>query len=94
MGTRTLAGLALRPIHIYIKLFHRVSTSHKSYELHLGHYVHLGHGGICSLAKNVIDRSMTVLEESSKTVIDQSMTILAETIVGCAVLLKMSVTSQ
>ena len=94
MGTRTLAGLALRPIHINIKLFHQVSTSHKSYELHLGHYVHLGHGGICSLAKNVIDQSMTVLEESSKTVIDLSMTILSETMVGCAVLLKMSLTGQ
>ena len=88
----TQAGLALRPIHIYIKLFHRVSTSHKSYELHLGHYVHLGHGGICSFAKDVIERS--VLEESSKNVIDRSMTILAETMVGCAVLLKMSLTGQ
>ena len=60
--------------------------------------------------KSVIDRSMTVLAhipdwESQKkchsgmcslteSVIDRSMTVLTESIVGCAVLLKASLTGQ
>ena len=44
--------------------------------------------------KIVIDRSMTILKQLSKNVIDQSMTVLAETMVGCALLLKMSLTGQ
>ena len=35
---------------------------------------------MCSLTENVIDWSMTVLEESSKTVIDRSMTILRQSL--------------
>ena len=44
--------------------------------------------------KIVIDQSMTILKQPSKNVIDRSMTVLAETMVGCALLLKMSLTGQ
>ena len=50
-------------------------------------------------SKNVIDQTMTIFARirnglSQKIVIDRSMTILADTLVGCAVLLKVSLTGQ
>ena len=50
--------------------------------------------GDVHLYKIVIDQSMTIFKKPSKNVIDRSMTVLTETMVGCAVLLKMSLISQ